>query len=276
MWWSTTSVLGASVGLTPHGTGCPMEEKRNERCGLHELLSPQQRVPTEFECHLGRSLAWRLKEGNDFIGSRGWLDASDDDHEAPAADPPALPVSARTDKPPRPSTPQTSPAEARLPIRREPSLGRSGSRGSPVKADHRHSVSVPVEKDPRVTRTGSGALIVAEGLPVLTSLDRDPAGTLHHLVRAWGVLQAQGGGLCVGKYQLGRTIGQGQVTAPLRALSRRQPHRKIQSRCGCSMTEEVHATKMPLPQLPGLTCEEAEACCFHRGLFFLASGCAAL
>ena len=35
----------------------------NERCGLHELLSPQQRVPTEFECHLGRSLAWRLKAG---------------------------------------------------------------------------------------------------------------------------------------------------------------------------------------------------------------------
>lgn len=98
-------------------------------------------------------------------------DASDDDREAPAADPPALPVSARTDKPPRPSTPQASPAEARLPIRREPSLGRSGSRGSPVKADHRHSVSMPADKDPRVSRTGSGALIVADGLPVLTSLD---------------------------------------------------------------------------------------------------------
>ena len=29
---------------------------------------------------------------------------------------------------------------------------------------------------------GSGALIVADGLPVLTSLDRDPAGTMHHLL----------------------------------------------------------------------------------------------
>ena len=34
VWWSTTSVLGASVGLTPHGTGCPVERKSLQSHGV--------------------------------------------------------------------------------------------------------------------------------------------------------------------------------------------------------------------------------------------------
>jgi len=72
--------------------------------------------------------------------------------------PPVTQSSAR-DKPPRPLPPDTF-SEA---------SSWSGNRANLV--EHRHSVSVPSDKDVRIGRLGSNNALGAEGLPVLASLD---------------------------------------------------------------------------------------------------------